>query len=174
MSVTPMTSPHRHPNTRWRESERSRESCTVSHAGSGADEGDRVHDYDSQDEELDQVSELGHRGVDSAGCWSEASPTRSVSPMQRRRAGCHGSGERGFAGASSLPLDVGNASVTSWDASSEPTVGTDAGTDHDIAAASGLPEGESDDDEEDDDEFEAADSLDLGAVALCVSGVACV
>lgn len=61
-------------------------------------------------------------------------------------------------------------SLTSWDAGSEPNLGTDGGTDQDIAAASGLPEEDSDDDDdEDDDEFEAADSLDLGAVALCVS-----
>lgn len=49
-------------------------------------------------------------------------------------------------------------------------MGTDGGTDQDVAAASGLPEDDSEeDDDEEDDEFEVADSLDLGAVALCVS-----
>lgn len=71
---------------------------------------------------------------------------------------------------SSLRDNVGTVSVASWDAGSEPTIGTDGGTDQDIAAASGLPDEDSEDDgDEEDDDFEVADSLDLGAVALCVS-----
>lgn len=70
---------------------------------------------------------------------------------------------------STFPLNVGTMSIASWDGASEPTVGTDAGTDQDVAATSGIPEGNSEDEDEDDDMFEVADSLDLGAVALRVS-----
>lgn len=70
---------------------------------------------------------------------------------------------------SAFPLNVGTMSIASWDGASEPTVGTDAGTDQDVAATSGIPEGNSEDEDEDDDMFEVADSLDLGAVALRVS-----
>lgn len=131
-------------------------------------DGDTEHDYDGNDEGLDELSELGHRGVDEDSQWSESSPTRSdLSPKPSRQLAGRGRGG-GFAERSSVPDNVGNISVASWDGASEPNFGTDGGTDQDIAAASGLPEEESDDDEEDDD-FEVADSLDLGAVALCVS-----
>lgn len=155
--------------TRWNESEQSRGSCSISQGDNSTLEGGTEHDYDGQDEGLDEISELGHEGAGGAGSsvWEETSPSRcEASLMQTRIQGDRG----GLSGMSTLATDVGNMSVASWDAASEPTLGTDGGTDQDIAAASGLPEGESDggDDEEDDD-FEVADSLDLGAVALCVS-----
>lgn len=132
-------------------------------------DGDTEHDYDGNDEGLDELSELGRGGVDEESQWSESSPTRSeFSPKPPRQQVERG--HSGFAGMSSVPDNVGSASVASWDARSEPTLGTDGGTDQDIAAASGLPEDESEDsDDEEDDDFEVADSLDLGAVALCVS-----
>ena len=132
--------------------------------------GDTEHEYDEHDEGLDEISELGTGGVDEASGWSETSPARSdFSLTQKRPLGDHPV-ECDFGVGSSLPINVGTMSLTSWDAGSEPNLGTDAGTDQDIAAASGLPEEDSDDDDdEDDDEFEVADSLDLGAVALCVS-----
>lgn len=155
-------------NSRWNESEQSRESCNISQGGSTLGGGDTEHEYDEHDEGLDEISELGTGGVDEASGWSETSPTRSdISLTQKRPLGDHAV-ECDFGVGSSLPINVGTMSLTSWDAGSEPNLGTDAGTDQDIAAASGLPEEESDDDE-DDDEFEVADSLDLGAVALCVS-----
>ncbi|CAM9637253.1 unnamed protein product [Pylaiella littoralis] len=133
-------------------------------------DGDTEHDYDGNDEGLDELSELGRGGVDEESQWSESSPTRSeFSPKPPRQQAERG--HSGFAGMSSVPDNVGSASVASWDARSEPTLGTDGGTDQDIAAASGLPEDESEDsDDEEDDDFEVADSLDLGAVALCATG----
>lgn len=160
--------PPPHPVNRWNESAQSRELYSVSQGGSILDHVVGEHDYNEHDEGLDEISELGHGGADDASGWSEASPNRSDgSPMPSRIPG-DGGGEHDLASVSTLPLNVGNVSVASWDAGSEPTLGTDGGTDQDIVAASGLPEGESNDDEEDDD-FEVADSLDLGAVALCVS-----
>lgn len=134
------------------------------------DGGDTEHNYDGHDEGLDELSELGRRGADDESQWSESSPTRSDVLLTPCRQLAERGRERGFASMSSLPDNVGTVSVASWDAGSEPTVGTDGGTDQDIAAASGLPEDDSDeDDSEEDDDFEVADSLDLGAVALCVS-----
>lgn len=156
--------------TSWNESEQSRESCNISQGDSILEDGGTEHDYDGNDEGLDEISELGHGGADRAGAsaWegSVCSPNRSEGSLTHSRIpGDHG----GVSGICTL-ANVGNVSVASWDAASEPTLGTDGGTDQDIAAASGLPEGESDDeDDEEDDDFEAADSLDLGAVALCVS-----
>ncbi|CAM9144121.1 unnamed protein product [Choristocarpus tenellus] len=74
-------------------------------------------------------------------------------------------------GVKNLMLDIGNTSSTSWDGASEMTAGTDTGTDRDIntISGSGLPREDDSDDEEDDDLFEAADSMDLGAVALCAA-----
>lgn len=128
----------------------------------------------------DEVDPHGeHDGEhDGAGTsWSEASGAgHCLEPQTRSRK--RGGGGGGLAQTLSemptLPLNVGTMSIASWDVASEPTVGTDAGTDHDVAAASGIPEGEgdSDDEEEEDDMFEVADSLDLGAVALCVSNLA--
>lgn len=138
--------------------------------GSILDEGETEHDYDGNDEGLDELSELGHGGIDDDSQWSESSPTRSDVSLTPCRQLAERGRERGFAGMSSLPDNSGSVSVASWDAGSEPTMGTDGGTDQDIAGASGLPEDDSeDDDDEEDDEFEVADSLDLGAVALCVS-----
>lgn len=154
-----------HSPNRWNDEARPRGgkgSCLV--------DGDTEHDYDGNDEGLDELSELGHRGVDEDSQWSEPSPTRcDLSPKPSRRLAERGR-EGGFAGMSTIPDNMGSISVASWDAGSEPTLGTDGGTDQDIAAASGLPEEDSeDDDDEEDDDFEVADSLDLGAVALCVS-----
>lgn len=133
-------------------------------------DGDTEHDYDGNDEGLDELSELGHGGVDDDSQWSESSPTRSDVSLKPSRHLAERGRDGGFASMSSLPDNVGTISVASWDAGSEPTLGTDGGTDQDIAAASGLPEEESEDnDDEEDDDFEVADSLDLGAVALCVS-----
>lgn len=137
--------------------------------GSILDGGDTEHNYDGQDEGLDELSELGREGVDDESQWSESSPTRSDVSLTPCRQLVERGRERGFTGMSSLPDNVGTVSVASWDAGSEPTMGTDGGTDQDIVAASGLPEDDSEDDDEEDDEFEVADSLDLGAVALCVS-----
>ena len=140
--------------------------------GSILDGGDTEHNYDAdgQDEGLDELSELGRGGADDESQWSEASPTRSDVSLTPCRQLAERGRERGFTGMSSLPDNVGTVSVASWDAGSEPTMGTDGGTDQDIAAASGLPDEDSEeDDDEEDDEFEVADSLDLGAVALCVS-----
>lgn len=137
--------------------------------GGVLDEGGAEHDYDAHDEGLDELSELGHGGPDDISQWSESSPTRSDVSLTPSRQLAERGKERGFGGLPSLP-DNTESSLASWDAGSEPTLGTDGGTDQDIAAASGLPENDSDDDDdEEDDEFEAADSLDLGAVALCVS-----
>lgn len=158
--------------TRWNESERSRESCNDSQAASTVDDGGTELEYDGNDDEaLDQISQLERGATDDASGWSEASPSQSdVSLMRERMSGGHES-EQDLASLSNLPLNVRAVSVASWDVGSEPTLGTDGGTDPDVAAASGLPEDESDaEDDEEDDEFEAADSLDLGAVALCVSG----
>ncbi|CAM9145263.1 unnamed protein product, partial [Laminaria digitata] len=157
---------------RWNESEQSRESCNLSQGGSTLGGGDTEHEYDEHDEGLDEISELGTGGVDEVSGWSETSPARSdISLTQKRPLGDHRTVECDFGVASSLPMNVGTMSLTSWDAGSEPNLGTDAGTDQDIAAASGLPEEDSDDDDDDeDDEFEVADSLDLGAVALCAAG----
>lgn len=132
--------------------------------------GDTEHEYDEHDEGLDEISELGTGGVDETSGWSETSPARSDFSLTQKRPLGDNTVECDFGVSSSLPINVGTMSLTSWDAGSEPNLGTDAGTDQDIAAASGLPEEDSDDDDdEDDDEFEVADSLDLGAVALCVS-----
>ncbi|CAM9496117.1 unnamed protein product [Ectocarpus sp. 12 AP-2014] len=132
-------------------------------------EGDTEHDYDGHDEAVDELSELGHGGVDDMSQWSESSPSRSEASLTPRRQLAERGRERGFTTSmATIPDNAGNMSVASWDVGSEPTLGTDGGTDQDIAAASGLPEDESDDnDDEEDDEFEVADSLDLGAVALC-------
>lgn len=133
---------------------------------------DAEHNYDADghDEELDELSELGRGGADDESQWSEPSPTRSDVSLTPCRQLAERGRERGFTGMSSLPDNVGTVSVASWDAGSEPTMGTDGGTDQDIAAASGLPDEDSEeDDDEEDDDFEVADSLDLGAVALCVS-----
>lgn len=139
--------------------------------GSVLEEGDTEHDYDGHDEAVDELSELGHGGVDDMSQWSESSPSRSEASLTPRRQLAERGRERGFTTSmATIPDNAGNMSVASWDVGSEPTLGTDGGTDQDIAAASGLPEDESDDDDdEEDDEFEVADSLDLGAVALCVS-----
>lgn len=140
--------------------------------GSILDGGDTEHEhnYDEQDEGLDELSELGRGGADDESQWSEPSPTRSDVSLTPCRQLAERGRDGGFAGMSSLPDNVGTVSVASWDAGSEPTLGTDGGTDQDIAAASGLPDDDSEeDDDEEDDEFEVADSLDLGAVALCVS-----
>ena len=129
--------------------------------GNADDEDDGDEEDDDHDERMDEISELASGHGDATGsAWSEA----DVTPRNRR-------GSRGFTSMSSmsgLHRNMGSVSVGSWDAASEPTLGTDTGTDRDVAAASGLPEGESDDDDGEED-FEAADSLDLGAVALCVS-----
>lgn len=101
--------------------------------------------------------------------WSNNSAEQRVEPQIRGGKRSGGSLDQSFSEIPAIPLNVGTMSVTSWDAASEPTIGTDAGTDQDVAAASGIPEGDSDDEDEEDDMFEVADSLDLGAVALCVS-----
>ncbi|CAM9210964.1 unnamed protein product [Discosporangium mesarthrocarpum] len=73
-------------------------------------------------------------------------------------------------GMNKLVVDVGDISDESWDAASELTAGTDTGTERDAPASSGLPrEEDNSDDDEEDDLFEAANSLDLGAVALCAT-----
>lgn len=77
-------------------------------------------------------------------------------------------GSCSFARSTSLPVHTANVSVASWDGTNEPT-GTDAGTEQEFPGASGIPE-DANDDAGDDDDFEAADSFDLEAVALCVSG----
>lgn len=144
----------------------------MSQGGSTLGGGDTEHEYDEHDEGLDEISELGTGGVDGASAWSETSPARSDLSLTQKRTLGDSTVECDFGVASSLPVNVGTMSLTSWDAGSEPNLGTDAGTDQDIAAASGLPEEDSDDDDdEEDDEFEVADSLDLGAVALCVSTI---
>lgn len=109
--------------------------------------------------------------------WSEINSLgRSATSNNLSGPAGEGALGRSYADMSTLSLNVGTMSVASWDAASEPTLGTDAGTDagtdQDIGAVSGIPDGDSDDDDdgEDGDIFEMADSSDLGAVALCVSG----
>ncbi|CAN0161665.1 unnamed protein product [Scytosiphon promiscuus] len=138
--------------------------------GGALEEGGVEHEYDAHDEALDELSELGHGGPDDISQWSESSPTRSDVSFTPSRQHSERGKERDFGGLPSVP-DNTESSLASWDAGSEPTLGTDGGTDQDIAGASGLPENDSDDDDdEEDDEFEVADSLDLGAVALCAIG----
>lgn len=123
-----------------------------------------------RDEQGDAFGEADNETVESGGDidWSgRNSDGRGVgSPLQPGTPACDGF--KSFAEMATLPLNLGNLSVASWDGASERTLGTDAGTDPDLVATSGIPRGESDDDE-DDDEFEVADSRDLGAVNLCVS-----
>lgn len=131
-----------------------------------------MHERDERDDDLiGRDSEILQGG--GGGDWSQ-------SGGEARGGGSVGSRKSGSicADVPPLPLNLGNlsvasaasaASAASWDGASERTLGTDAGTDPDIVATSGIPAGESDDDDDDDDDFEVADSRDLGAVNLCVS-----
>lgn len=127
-----------------------------------------MHEHDERDDDLvERDSEIMQGG--GGGDWSQSSgEARGMSSVGSRKSGSI------CADVPPLPLNLGNlsvasaASAASWDGASERTLGTDAGTDPDIVATSGIPAGESDDDDDDDD-FEVADSRDLGAVNLCVS-----
>lgn len=126
-----------------------------------------MHEHEEQSSGF---REAGNDTVETGGdlIWSgRNTDDRGVgSPLMTVTGAC--GGLKNLTDVTALPLNLGNLSVTSWDGASERTLGTDAGTDPDLIATSGIPEGESDDDE-DDDEFEVADSRDLGAVNLCVS-----
>lgn len=155
---------------RWNDLERTRKPHVANPRRRARDQEGSTHEREKQD---DGLAEADNETVESGGeiDWSETnSPGRSLHSLTPRGEKGAGGIGRSFADMSTLPLNIGNVSVASWDGASEPTIGTDVGTDQDVAAVSGIPDGDSDDDE-DDDEFEVADSRDLGAVNLCVSVV---
>lgn len=153
---------------RWNDLERSRKPHAVNKARRRAREGGSMHEHEEQSSGF---REAGNDTVETGGdlIWSgRNTDDRGVgSPLMTVTGAC--GGLKNLTDVTALPLNLGNLSVTSWDGASERTLGTDAGTDPDLIATSGIPEGESDDDE-DDDEFEVADSRDLGAVNLCEAG----